>query len=103
FLVALTKPRSRNAGVVICRSHGWEHEDYRLGIRPPPGTPGRWRRGLLLRLVRLRMVECSVRLAGAVIVGASTVKAFAVQRGWKRDDRVFVVPCGIDPEYCVSE
>lgn len=98
WLIAVLKHWLRLHGVVICRSHGWEHEDYRIRVRSGRGM-AQWKRGLLMRLVRLPMVAVSAKQSDAIIVGSSPVRGFAVARRWKPSGRIFVIPCGLDPGY----
>jgi glycosyltransferase involved in cell wall biosynthesis len=101
WVIAVLKRWLRLHGVVICRSHGWEHEDYRIRVRAGVG-PGRWKRGLLMRVARLPMVAISARRSDAIIVGSSPVRAFAVTQGWKSASRIFVIACGLDPAYLTA-
>ncbi len=102
WLIAVLRRWFWRRGVLICRSHGWEHEDYRVRVRRGTDVAenGRsWRRGLLMRLVRLPMEAISAKYSDAIVVGSSPVLKFVVDQGWKGLDRVFVVPAGVDLHY----
>jgi glycosyltransferase involved in cell wall biosynthesis len=88
---------------IVCRSHGWEHEDYRVQVRGSAPARWRWARGLLMRLARLPMVTSSVKRADIVLVGSSQGRRFALERGWKAADRVVAIPCGVDEKYFRTE
>src|SRR6266496_1075304 len=79
---------------LVCRSHGWEHEDYRT--RTTPRSP--WR-GWIFRMVRLPMVATWARDADVIVVGSSLGRMYAVRAGWQPTERVFAVPCGVDHRY----
>lgn len=84
----------------LCRTMGWEQEDYRVRVMAgaKPGWRS-WRKGLLYRLIRFRQVQLSVQTADALITLSSGDRRFAFERGWKKLDRIFVVPCGVDNEF----
>jgi glycosyltransferase involved in cell wall biosynthesis len=84
----------------LCRTMGWEQEDYRVRVMAG-AVPGwtSWRKGLLYRLIRFRQVQLSVQSADALITLSSGDRRFAFERGWKDLDRIYVVPCGVDDEF----
>jgi phosphatidyl-myo-inositol dimannoside synthase len=102
WVIAVLKRWLRLDGVVICRSHGWEHEDYRIRVSAGDGSV-RWKRGLLMRVARLPMVAISAKRSDAIIVGSSPVRAFAVTQRWKSTSRIFVIPCGLDSAYLTAD
>jgi len=101
FLVGLLR---RGLGLrdsaYICRTMGWEHEDYRVRIAPTVTSRlGAVRRALLTRAIRHRQVELSVKTADALITLCSADRRFAVERGWQRLERVYPVPGGVSSDY----
>jgi glycosyltransferase involved in cell wall biosynthesis len=88
------KVRSR----LVCRSHGWEHEAYRIAATP--SAP--WR-GWIFRMVRLPMVASWARDADVIVVGSSPGRVYAVRAGWQPTERVFAVPCGVDRRYLSAD
>ncbi len=87
---------------LICRSHGWEHEDYRTSLSTA-GTRPKWARALLFRILRLPMVASWAKHADAILVGSAPVRDYAVRRRWKPPERVFVVPCGVDQRFLAPD
>ena len=102
WLVSLVKEHLRSRPVMICRSQGWEHEYLRVLVERLGSESGKWRRALLMRLLRLPMVAMWAKYSDAIIVGCSLRRALPIERGWKPEDRVYVVPYGIDTEYFVD-
>lgn len=87
--------------VIISRSHGLEHLNYRRTlddaadglIRKP------WTRRVYYPLVRLPQVAAAARLADAMIVLNPGDQRFAVEAGWKPAGRAHVVPHGVSARF----
>jgi glycosyltransferase involved in cell wall biosynthesis len=89
------------ARAVVARSHGLEHRNYarmladaRAGTAPRP-----LHRRLWYPAVRMRLVAWSARAADRLIVANEADRAFAIERGWKREDEIDVVPHGLAPVF----
>jgi glycosyltransferase involved in cell wall biosynthesis len=87
--------------VIISRSHGLEHLNYRRtlddaadGLIDKPWTRRLWYPG-----VRLPQVAAAARLADALIVLNPVDRDFAVESGWLSADRVHVVPHGVSARF----
>ncbi|HST63145.1 MAG TPA: glycosyltransferase family 4 protein [Longimicrobium sp.] len=87
--------------VIISRSHGLEHLNYRRtlddaadGLLHKPWTRRLWYPG-----VRLPQVAAAARLADALIVLNPADRAFAVDAGWQRPEHVHVVPHGVSARF----
>jgi glycosyltransferase involved in cell wall biosynthesis len=87
--------------VIISRSHGLEHLNYRRtlddaadGLIDKPWTRRVWYPG-----VRLPQVAAAARLADALIVLNPADRAFATDAGWLPADRVHVVPHGVSARF----
>ncbi len=87
--------------VIISRSHGLEHLNYRRtledaadGLLHKPWTRRLWYPG-----VRLPQVAAAARLADALIVLNPADRDFAVDAGWQRPARVHVVPHGVSARF----
>lgn len=93
--------RRTHAKAVVARSHGLEHlnyhrmlEDARAGLTARPLYRRIW-----YPLVRMRMVEWSIRSADKLIVLNDGDRAFAAERGWKQAEDIHVVPHGLSPAF----
>lgn len=101
-LVALERRLGRYGGtVVISRSNGLEHlnyrrmlEDHHRGLLRKP-----WPRRIWYPLVRLTQVRLAARLADRVLVLNEGDRRFAIAHGWKAPDRIDIVPHGVAPEF----
>jgi glycosyltransferase involved in cell wall biosynthesis len=87
--------------VIISRSHGLEHLNYRRtlddaadGLIDKP-----WTRRLYYPVVRLPQVAAAARLADAMIVLNPGDQRFAVDAGWNPAERVHVVPHGVSARF----
>lgn len=87
--------------VLISRSHGLEHLNYRRtlddaaeGLLHKPWTRRLWYPG-----VRLPQVAAAARLADALVVLNPADRDFAVDAGWQRPERVHVVPHGVSARF----
>jgi glycosyltransferase involved in cell wall biosynthesis len=101
FLLGLLR---RFAGVgaaaYVCRTMGWEHEDYRVRVASVPASTLKVAsRGFLTRVIRHPQVELSVKTADALITLCSTDTEFAVDHGWQPEERVYSVPGGVTKDY----
>lgn len=87
--------------VIVSRSHGLEHLNYRRtlddatdGLLSKPWTRRLWYPG-----VRLPQVAAAARLADALIVLNPADRAFAVDAGWQPPERVHEVPHGVSARF----
>lgn len=87
--------------VYICRSNGLEHRNYqrmlddaRAGLTAKP-----WTRRIWYPLSRLSQVAAAARLADAVIVLNDKDRAYVLEHGWQRADRVSIVPHGVSERF----
>lgn len=102
--MVLAARRRMGAGrgpVVVSRSHGLEHLNYRRtlddaaeGLIDKPWTRRLWYPG-----VRLPQVAAAARLSDALIVLNPADRDFAVQGGWKSAQGVHVVPHGVSDRF----
>jgi glycosyltransferase involved in cell wall biosynthesis len=100
--LALRRRLRRSAvPAVVCRSNGLEHlnyrrmlDDARAGLVRKP-----WTRRLWYPATRLSQVAAAARLADRLLVLNDGDRRFAVARGWKRADRVDVVPHGVSDRF----
>jgi glycosyltransferase involved in cell wall biosynthesis len=100
--LAVRRPFRRTAAsAVVCRSHGLEHlnyrrmlEDARAGLVRKP-----WTRRVWYPASRLSQVAAAARLADRLLVLNDRDRRFATSRGWKRADRVDVVPHGVSDRF----
>jgi glycosyltransferase involved in cell wall biosynthesis len=90
--------------VVIARSHGLEHLNYRRtlddaadGLLSKP-----WTRRLYYPAVRLPQVAAAARLADALIVLNPADRDFAVTAGWQPPERVHLVPHGVSARFLAN-
>jgi glycosyltransferase involved in cell wall biosynthesis len=86
---------------IISRSHGLEHlnyarmiGDHHAGIVPKP-----WTRRLWYPAARMSQVAGAARLADRLLVLNEGDRAFAIARGWKRPDRIAVIPHGVSERF----
>jgi glycosyltransferase involved in cell wall biosynthesis len=86
---------------VVSRSNGLEHLNYRrmiddhdAGLMYKP-----WTHRLLHPLVRLSQVAGAAKTADRLILLNEADRAFAISRGWKRDDHVHLVPHGVSARF----
>jgi glycosyltransferase involved in cell wall biosynthesis len=87
--------------VVVARSHGLEHLNYRRtlddardGLLAKP-----WTRRIWYPAVRLTQVAGAARLADALVVLNEADRRFALDAGWKGDDRVVLIPHGVSQRF----
>jgi glycosyltransferase involved in cell wall biosynthesis len=87
--------------VIVSRSHGLEHLNYRrtLGDAADGLLRKPWTRRIWYPGVRLPQVAAAARLADAMIVLNPGDQAFAVDAGWKPAARVHVVPHGVSARF----
>jgi glycosyltransferase involved in cell wall biosynthesis len=68
------------------------------------GGPGlTLRHRLLFGGIRLRQVELSIRSSDAVLCLCQQDSRFVVARGWKRQEKIAVVPPGVDEVFLTSQ
>lgn len=105
LLFALRRSTPGGGGpAIVARSHGLEHLNYRRtlddardGLLRKP-----WTRRIWYPAVRLPQVAAAARFADALIVASEGDRAFAVERGWKRPERVHVVPHGVSARFLAA-
>lgn len=96
--------RRVHAKAVVARSHGLEHLNYRRMLDDAAaGLVARpLHRRIWYPLVRMRLVEWSIRAADEVIVLNDGDRDFVAQRAWTGPDRIHVVPHGLSPVFLES-
>ena len=89
---------------VIARSNGIEHVNYRrmladadAGLIDKP-----WTRRWFYPAVRLTQVAAAARAADRLIVLTDADRAFAAERGWKRETEIDVVPHGVSSRFLAT-
>jgi glycosyltransferase involved in cell wall biosynthesis len=99
--IALGRPVVLGDAVVISRSNGLEHLNYRrmlddhaAGLLRKP-----WTRRLYHPLVRLTQVAGAARAADRLLLLNDVDRAFAVGRRWKGEDAIDVVPHGVSSRF----
>lgn len=96
---------ARRAGAIrpacVCRSNGLEHlnysrmlDDARAGL-----TTKAWWRRVWYPASRLSQVAAAARASDRLLLLTDIDRAFAIVRGWKRAERIDVVPHGVDQTY----
>lgn len=103
LLLALRRsiPGRRRGPVIVARSHGLEHLNYRRtlddardGLLRKP-----WTRRIWYPAVRLPQVASAARFADDLIVANEGDRAFALEHGWKRPERVHAVAHGVSARF----
>lgn len=91
----------KSAGILVSRSHGWEHLNYarvlsdaRAGLRRKAWWQRWW-----YPLIRMKPVEWAARGADGLIVLNPGDADFAITRGWQAPDRVRIIPHGVDRNF----
>jgi glycosyltransferase involved in cell wall biosynthesis len=89
--------RVLGGAAVISRSNGLEHLNYRRVLADADAglTSKPWTRRLFHPAVRLSQVAAAARAADRLLLLNETDRAFALQRRWKPDTRIDVVPHGV--------
>ena len=93
--------KALGGAVVISRSNGLEHLNYRrilddadAGLASKP-----WTRRLFHPAVRLTQVAAAARAADRLLLLNDGDRAFAIERGWKKDAAIDVVPHGVSRRF----
>jgi len=93
--------RTLLGAVVISRSNGLEHLNYRRmlddaveGLASKP-----WTRRLFYPAVRLTQVAAAARAADRLLLLNDGDRAFALERGWKSEADIDVVPHGVSGRF----
>jgi glycosyltransferase involved in cell wall biosynthesis len=93
--------RSLNGAAVISRSNGLEHLNYRrllddaaAGLASKP-----WTRRLFHPAVRLTQVAAAARAADRLLLLNESDRRFALERRWKPETRIDVVPHGVSRRF----
>jgi glycosyltransferase involved in cell wall biosynthesis len=93
--------RMLGGAVVISRSNGLEHLNYRrllddaaAGLASKP-----WTRRLFHPAVRLTQVAAAARTADRLLLLNDGDRAFALERGWKSEADIDVVPHGVSGRF----
>jgi glycosyltransferase involved in cell wall biosynthesis len=86
---------------IIARSNGLEHLNYRrmlddhdAGLLDKPWTRRWW-----YPVVRLTQVAAAARAADRLILLNNTDRAFALERGWKQEGDIDLVPHGVSARF----
>lgn len=87
--------------VVVSRSHGLEHRNYRRLLDDHAAGLVRkgWHRRWWYPLARMSQVALAARLADRLIVLNAGDAEFAAARGWKTRDAIAVVPHGVSARF----
>jgi glycosyltransferase involved in cell wall biosynthesis len=100
WIASLGRSMLRGA-VVISRSNGLEHLNYRRmlddaaeGLASKP-----WTRRLFYPAVRLTQVAAAARAADRLLLLNDGDRAFALERGWKPEADIDVVPHGVSGRF----
>lgn len=100
-LAARRRMRGRRGPVIVSRSHGLEHLNYRRtledaadGLIHKPWTRRLWYPG-----VRLPQVAAAARLADALVVLNPADRDFALEAGWQPPERIHLVPHGVSARF----
>jgi glycosyltransferase involved in cell wall biosynthesis len=99
--IATLGRRMLRGAVVISRSNGLEHLNYRRmlddaaeGLASKP-----WTRRLFHPAVRLTQVAAAARAADRLLLLNDGDRAFALERGWKSETGIDVVPHGVSGRF----
>lgn len=99
--VGALRRRFLGKAVVISRSNGLEHlnyrrmlDDHRDGVLNKP-----WTRRLFHPIVRLTQVAGAARVADRLLVLNDVDRAFALSRRWKSEQDIDVVPHGVSERF----
>jgi glycosyltransferase involved in cell wall biosynthesis len=100
WIASLGRSMLRGA-VVISRSNGLEHLNYRRTIDDAAEGLGSkpWTRRLFHPLVRLTQVAAAARAADRLLLLNDGDRAFALERGWKSEAGIDVVPHGVSSRF----
>jgi glycosyltransferase involved in cell wall biosynthesis len=89
---------------VIARSNGLEHlnygrmiEDHRAGLNRKG-----WARRIWYPLTRLSQVAAAARAADRLLLLNEIDRRYAIDRGWKTEDEIDVVPHGVSPRFLAN-
>jgi glycosyltransferase involved in cell wall biosynthesis len=87
--------------VVISRSNGLEHLNYRRMLDDAAAglTSKPWTRRLFYPAVRLTQVAGAARAADRLLLLNDGDRAFALERGWKSEAEIDVVPHGVSGRF----
>jgi len=90
---------------LICRSNGLEQLNYRRMVDDHHAglTRKGWTRRIWYPLSRLSQVEAAARLADRLLLLNEADRRYALDHGWKTDDRVDVVPHGVSERYLAAD
>lgn len=95
------RPGALGTSTIVSRSNGLEHlnyqrmiDDHDAGLLHKP-----WSRRLFHPLVRLTQVEAAARAADRLLLLNDMDKAFVLERGWKTDETIDVVPHGVSSRF----
>ena len=86
---------------LICRSNGLEQLNYRRMIDDHDAglTRKGWTRRIWYPLTRLSQVEAAARLADRLLLLNEGDRRYALDRGWKTESEIDVVPHGVSDRY----
>src|SRR4029078_12274229 len=90
---------------LICRSNGLEHLNYRrmlddhhAGLTRKGWHPRSWD-----SLTRLSQGEAAARLSDRLLLLNEGDRGYALDHGWKTDDRIDVVPHGVSERFLAAD
>jgi glycosyltransferase involved in cell wall biosynthesis len=91
----------RDRAAFVCRSNGLEQLNYARMVDDHVERLRRksWVRRIWYPVSRLSQVAAAARLADALLVLNDVDRAFALEHGWQRPQRVTVVPHGISARF----
>jgi len=99
--IALRRTGVLSGAVVVARSNGLEHlnyrrmlDDHRAGLLHKP-----WSKRIFHPLVRLTQVTAAARAADRLILLNEIDRAYAIDRGWKAPSEIDVVAHGVSTRF----
>lgn len=99
--IGALRPGGLAGAAVVSRSNGLEHLNYRrmlddhdAGLLHKP-----WTKRIFHPLVRLSQVAAAARHADRLLLLNEIDRAFVLERGWKREDAVDIVPHGVSAQF----
>ncbi|HEX6464186.1 MAG TPA: glycosyltransferase family 4 protein [Vicinamibacterales bacterium] len=101
WIGALRKMDSRRVPVLIARSNGLEQLNYRrmLDDHSAGLIDKGWSRRIWYPLTRLSQVAVAARLADRLLLLNPDDRRYALDRRWKSEDRIDIVPHGVSDRF----
>jgi len=90
---------------LVCRSNGLEQLNYRRMIADHDAGLARkgWTRRIWYPLTRLSQVEAAARLSDRLLLLNEGDRQYALDRGWKAESEIDVVPHGVSGRYVAPD